>query len=312
MSQSKKYSLLSFALVAGLLAVVSWIKCSYVPHKLRIPANTILHAGKPADTAIFFIGSSRVGNSINAPYLQTALGKPVHLLSFAGGAFFTNTLLANYLLKQQGQKIILVELSPVTPNITAEFLTLLLVNKVNIWQQLQQVQKQDDAWQHRQFYVSLYNDILLQHLNLSTDLKWLSGTKQPVITQFKPLQGQKGQSAASFLPPGYLEHSNTLPGRDTSHLMQLVRILQSTASLHQGRLYFFSPVNFRQSGERPMVASVWKSLPANQRIAYPDSLLQAISHPEYLYDEIHLNANGARVISKGWEMIVDSLLQVRH
>lgn len=197
MSKAVKYSLLSISLAAGLFIFVFWIKCGYVPAKLRIPANTILNTQLPADTAIYFIGSSRVGNGIDAPFLQTTLGKPVHILSFAGGTFLANTILANHLLRQPGHKIILIELSSVTPNITAEFLTMLRVNRVSIGEQLWQLLKQDNGWKYRHFYITLLNDVMLQHFNLNTDMKWIVGTKQPVLSRFKALHGNKILSASS-------------------------------------------------------------------------------------------------------------------
>lgn len=61
-----------------------------------------------------------------------------------------------------------------------------------------------------------------------------------------------------------------------------------------------------------MVANVWQRLPETERIGYSDGWLKAVSRPEYLHDEIHLNENGARVFSKGWVPVLDSLLHLRH
>ncbi|HSR37451.1 MAG TPA: hypothetical protein VLL95_00950 [Phnomibacter sp.] len=312
MSKAAKYSLLSISLATGLFLVVLWIKCEYVPDKLRIPANTILNTQSSADTAIYFIGSSRVGNGIDAPFLQTTLGKPVHILSFAGGTFLANSILANHLLQQPGHKIILVELSSVTPNITAEFLTMLRVNRVSIAEHLWQLLKQDNGWEYRHFYLTLLNDVMLQHFNLNTDMKWIVGTKQPVLSRFKALQGNKVLSASSFLQPQQMQNVETPPSPGAAHLMQLVRMIQSTAAGQHKQVLFFSPLNFRSSGERPMVANVWQRLPETERIGYSDDWLKAVSRPEYLHDEIHLNVHGARVFSKGWVPVLDSLLHLRH
>jgi hypothetical protein len=309
MSPVNRYSTLTILLATGLLLAALWTKCHYVPSRLRIPANNILTSSGAADTSIYFIGSSRTGNGINAPFLQNTIRKPVHILSFAGGTFLANSILARHLQQQPGHKIILVELSSVTPNITAEFLTLLRVNHVNIWPHVYQLLQQDHAWQYRHFYTNLLNDVLLQHVNLSTDVKWLAGTKQPILTQFKPLKGNKCFSDASFLQPAQLQQPWPGAMPDTSHLMQLVRIIQASPASTNSQVYFFLPVNFRSTGELPMVASVWRSLPMQQRIGYPDSLLLRLSQSKHLYDEIHLNEAGSGILSQGWVPILDSLLR---
>ncbi len=277
---------------------------------LRNANKQILESAKGNDTAVFFVGSSRVKYGVNDSLLETLLHFNVHNCAFSNSTFFSNVVITAGVIKQGGNKIIITELSPLIPDIpmgSSEFMQVMGIYKLNTIHQLIQA---DGILKNRQAYIKLLNQYLVNTVTLENELKFLfeADLKNQVLTGFRyksvDHNGYKQTDSylkiTDFIPPLYTHPQARL------HL-KFINYLANLAQQHHTKLYFAMPVLYRDQAERALVRSVFHSLPDSLKITYSPDLIEQVTNATYLYDIMHFNKRGADKFSELLAPVIDSI-----
>ncbi len=277
---------------------------------LRNANKQILESAIGNDTAVFFVGSSRVQYGVNDSLLQAALHCKIFNCGFSNATFFSNAVIVTGLIKQGGKKIIVTELSPLIPDIppgSSEFMQV-----VGIYQpgHIHRLLQNDGIFKNRQAYISLLNQFLVNSITLENEIKSLfdPGFGKRLLTGFRYKSINSGgyKKTDSFLEKSDLESAGN-PHPQTSRHLKYISQLASLAAEHGVKLVFMLPVLYRDPIEKELVRSVFHSLPDSLRLTYSPGFLDQVSNPAYLYDIMHFNKNGADKFSSLLVPVIDSL-----
>jgi len=264
----------------------------YYVRNHRIPGDyeTIEHMLKGSDDELFILGSSHALNSANAALLEDSLHRPV----WNGGANAQMLpyceVMAEQLCTQPATKAIVVCLTPETFLGSNGRIKLLMPYYDTGLQSLDQY-LEEGARYNRLFLKSAlyrYNTIWFRILLYNFIQPGEKGAKGFVAKPIPPVMPTMRQM------PDTLCHLNE---RD----IRIVERMAQRCQEHHIRLLAFIPpmYDLYPAEERSGIAAI-KEQCARLKIpvldSYQDSLY--LQHPEYFFDNAHLNKNGAEIYSR--------------
>jgi hypothetical protein len=273
--------------------------------KFTLPFNNLTSS----DTSIYFIGSSRVDMSLNKDILnQKFKNAEVEKLGVSASTFLGNCLIAEMVIQQQkGNKILFIELSALLDELPSSLINFSFHSKSNTIRTIFSNQFPLTLSEK----VLLFCSILQKHFYYSNTLKIATiklheklkklylKRKQPKNTKksVSALNNNSLNTATSFLNFEDLQNPHSEP-KNLNRYYALIEYLEAYAQKNNTRIIFFLPITYRKQVERQTVIPVFNSLPTKLRLDYTQMYLTEIAKSEYLFDNNHLNAEGADMNTK--------------
>ena len=266
-------------------------------------------AGNTKDTAVFFIGSSRVLGGINDTLLSRHIGnKAVLNCGFNSGLFFSNCLLADAIIKRNGNKIVFIELTPLLPEFGEHYTVFTQVTNLDLLSSMVSIAGHDQIFKRSSFYATAFNNYIVDRFILDSRLSAYMHAPGNKLTGFHPVQGAGYNRTDCYLTSNELK-IDSASDIDIDQHLNYISYLQQLSKKHNAKVVFFVPVTYNNQQERNLMRALYHALPSDLRITYSDDFLKEIAKPDLLADNNHLNQNGANRFTTLLIPIVDSVLK---
>ncbi len=274
--------------------------------------SSLYQPKQKAERYVYFTGTSRTQCAINDSLLNNSTNRYRFFnAGFAYGTFISNIALANKLLNKVDSPVIFIELSvangrmPVTFSLVSEPLHTFS----SIWPMLENTSFKDVYHVYGPFTENYFID----YVNLKPYLK-IYNSNYKLNDYF----GHTKKSVALKENPGtFLLHKevtdtviNNKPVPQ-SYLIMIEQLL-SKAKLLNSHIIFTLPLCINNTEEKERLLSIYKNIPAENKLLYSSTFLQEINNPAYLADDIHFNVKGAEVFTRYMSEAVIEILNNRQ
>ncbi len=263
----------------------------------RDPIIELEESYKSADKTLYFLGSSRIRASVVPNLISEATNQPAVNLGLSSNTFIGSLIIADYLLEQPGEKVIIIEISSLRMFLKEGYRTFERQININTYQRFINLTPNLPFTKRWKLFLDMvysdFFDILSIRLDLrnllipKNDNKWIG---------YNPQYKNEETETKSFITFEEIQLKRS-PNAAEDHLI-LIESLQQKASKNGSKIFFLLPITFRHAREVPQNTGVFQALPDSAKVHYSREFLGSISKSKYLRDKNHLNAYGAEKYSE--------------
>lgn len=251
------------------------------------------------DTAIFFLGTSRVQHSTDPRLIASLVGKKTYNLGLSSWTFLSHSILAEYIMRQPGHKVLFIELSTYVADLPEGVFLFSKQTGFDPVQSARRIVGTQPSVKQLELEVNLLNRRVGSLFNLREDVKTLVGYRVQASHNwigFQPSQEEGAPAKSSFIVWDEI-YGQQSHGIDLSMYKGIIAYLESVAKSNHAKLVFLLPLNYRIQSEKKMAVSLFHSLPDSSKLHYDKSFLDQMASSDYLSDQLHLNDRGAEAYS---------------
>lgn len=173
-----------------------------------VDTNTVTsHLNKPStatDTTYYFIGSSRVQQSVN-PQIINAYYKHINVfnLGIAGGTFLSNCIMADFIAQKNGCKVVFIELSPLLDQLPVSLFNFSSQTGFSPLNSALKLTSDQSFSARSMLALNIVNQYIFNSINVLEEVKKIIGYKKNENTQkwigFKPSDQNDFHNTTSFV-----------------------------------------------------------------------------------------------------------------
>lgn len=286
--------------VTAISVIVASLSLSYKPSRKKIPIYTFFkEASLRHDTAYYFIGSSRVQLGIDPELLKSKLKKKdIYNAGVTAGTFLTNCIVANRLMENKTPKVLFIELTPMQLKIPNYILKHKDELKLDVFGTATSLLQSHTILEQSRLLCQLANQYLTSKIFVVDEVRNL--LKISVETNerqfgFAPRNENKFHNTSSFLKQ---DDFNTYKYSSTvKDYQKYISILLQKAAQSNTRIMFFLPLTINNEAEKAITLPVYQALPNYLKLPLKEDILTGIRQVNYLFDNNHLNYEGAEYYS---------------
>ncbi|WP_438422584.1 hypothetical protein [Aquimarina macrocephali] len=260
------------------------------------------------ETSYYFIGSSRVQNSINPEILEEHFGnKNVSNIGISGSTFLSNCILADFLLKEKTSKVLFIELSPIKQELPNGFIEFSKEANIDILETIDELTKNESFRKRLLFKLHILNYLYSKKISVKKDVKRIlsqNDNKEREIG-FISLNKNNFNSISPFIT--YEEiNSPSIKNKNLTTYQNYINYLLELSSKKNSKIIFFLPLTYKNEKEKNIVIPLYHSLSDSLKIKYSKRFLNSIVNSKYLSDENHLNSLGAEKYTNLLSPLIES------
>ena len=252
-----------------------------------------------ADTSFFFIGSSRVQKSIDPAIINAHYNRfRVFNLGVSGGSFLSNCVMADFIIRQPGHKILFIELAPLLEELPDGVFTFSRQHGLSPSQAVLALTEKQSFPERSMLIMNTINHQVFKAVSVWREAREAIGykTEPDVSLGYQPYDRNNSDGTASFLSWNEINGASAEPiGLERYQVM--IGYLEGLAKRNNSRVVFFLPVTIPTKVERSIVIPLYHSISDTMKLGFPAPFLEHIAREEYLGDANHLNRQGANAFS---------------
>ncbi len=262
------------------------------------------------DSCIYFIGSSRVQNAVNIRLIADSIhSSHIFNLGCSGANFFSNCLLAEFLMQNKSPKKLFIELGLIKNNFPKHFAFVAEEADMNLYSLTEKLFSNQFFFDRQKQKYSLLEEYTNNNLNFDAD-KLMQTLHLKKIEQHWGFVAKKKtdfQSTNSFLTEEEIYKKEFQSSQTTQYELFILSLLKS-AKESNTKIIFMLPLTCEDQDEKQAIIPFYRTLPDSFKFVFTKKFMNEISDSKYLFNANHLNEDGAKVYS---EMISDYLKQTK-
>lgn len=255
-----------------------------------------------SNTAIYFVGSSRVKRSLNPEIIKKSTrNSTIYNVGISSSTFLSNCVIADYILNSKGKKIIFVELSPLLNELPSEVWHLSKQWDFNVLRTVFKLIQDQPLTDQIVRVLDILNIRLFAQFSITKEIEQLIRYKENKLNTvwigYDPSEEVAHEGTSSFLCKEDLS-INISDLNIIKPYQDIINRLIIASKNNNTRLYFFLPITNKKKEEKQLIISLYNTLPKEIKLELTEKFISTISKENYLMDSNHLNRQGADVYSK--------------
>jgi hypothetical protein len=253
-----------------------------------------------ADTSFFFIGSSRVQKSIDPEIIRNHYGNfQIFNVGISGGSFLSSCVVADFMIRRQGHKVLFIELAPLLDELPDGLFTLSSQTGLSASRPVIALTESQSFSEQSMLIMKIVNDQLYKSITVGNEVRNVIRYKinhdDDKLVGFNPYDKNDCRTVNSFLT---WDEINTRPVHsiDLTKYNAMINYLEDLAETNDAQIVFFLPITSKGQ-ETSIIIPLYRALPDSIKLKFPTSFLKQMEKAEYLGDESHLNRRGASAYS---------------
>ncbi|MBT1705391.1 hypothetical protein [Chryseosolibacter indicus] len=268
-------------------------------------ANVRITLPKAMDTSFFFIGSSRVQKGID-PLIITNGYDNVKVFNWGitSGTFLNNCIVADFAIKQPGQKVVFIELAPLVDVLPDGLFNFATHTRLDLFGSVLTLTANQSFSEQSMLMLKIINDYFYKCITVRNEVKHIIGHTAGVKVNddyekwigFSPSNRNGHYTTRSFLTSQEINNCR-LNSINLVKYQVMISYLEGLAKSNNSRVVFFLPITSMKQAEKNIVIPLYHTLPDSMKLEYSSQFLQQMADAEYLLDINHLNRKGATTYS---------------
>jgi len=285
-----------------MLATILMLKISAGTVREKYSINDSGKKTPSADISYFFIGSSRVQQSIDPQIINKYYTNcNVLNLGISGGTLLSNCVIADLIIRRKGYKILFIELSPFLDELPTSLFNLSSETGFNPVASSFKLTMDQSFPDRSKLMLNIINQRIHNSITITEEVKKIFGYELNKDNEkwigFNPSDRNDFHALSSFLKHEEIYNESYYPA-ELSRYKQIIDRLTDEAKNHHSKIVFFLPINYTKQTEKNIVIPLYNSLPPSMKLEFSDTFIRQISKAEYLMDRNHLNSKGATAYSR--------------
>jgi hypothetical protein len=264
-------------------------------------ADALDRLSTAADTSFFFVGSSRVQRSIDPKIINAHYdGFRTVNLGISSGNFLSSCVMANFILRQRGHKVVFIELAPLLDELPDGLFKVSSETGLSPFRSVLDLTGNHSFSERSMLIVNIINHHLYNSITVREEVREIFGYKMDDSDQLIGFQSSDKNDAhdiSSFLTWQEI-NTNRSNAIDLTKYKTMIGHLENLAKSNNSRIVFFLPVTYNKQIEKSIAISLYQVLPYTMKLEFSAHFLEQMARKEFLMDGNHLNAQGATAYSR--------------
>lgn len=254
------------------------------------------------DTSLFFIGSSRVKNSVNPSLINAHFHNlSVYNLGISGAGFLSNCVMADYIIQQSGYNIVFIELSPLLEEVPKDFWSFSYHAEFNLFKSILWLTKEQSVRKQFLLLINVLNNYLFKFVYIYKETRESLGLKgqdtKKNLIGFTASDTNNLDGSISFLNRVEIDTCTSIKF-SLANMNGMIENLNTHAKENRAKIIFFLPITYNKGVEKSIVFPLYNLLSDSVKLNYSEQFLLSMAKNEYMKDHYHLNNRGATAYSQ--------------
>lgn len=295
-----KKTVLKAIVFLGLLLMITYSLKLLAPAKNSLAALIFKEMNNTeSNTSFYFIGSSRVKKSLDPNILRNHFEtSDVHNLGISGSTLLSNALIAEYIIRQDGYKVLFFELSRLRNILPQGTLNFSAMADIHPLKSTLFLIDDYDFEEKVSIGLDVWSRSIINSVSLKAEVRRIFGLTEEIWLGFNP-KDIKGYTKGSFFLSSEEMFNGIGDSVELTKYNQIISRLVNLASQHNSKIVFFLPITYKNVSEKEIVIPLFHSLSDSERLIYSRDFLQTMSDTKLLMDMNHFNEKGAQLYTNG-------------